>query len=166
MKLQLASLAFGLVASFTVCATPISTWTFESATPFDLDNSGRSPVVAANTGIGSASGTHASSATDWKTREGNGSVRSISANNWAVGDYWQFEVSTVGYENITVSWDQMSSGTGPRDFGLFYSSDGALFTQFLSSFTVGASYTSFSKDLSAVIGISDDSSSLFRVSTL
>jgi hypothetical protein len=43
-----------------------------------------------------------------------------------VGDYFQFQVSTLAYSSghLVISWDQTSSGTGPRDFALRYSTDG------------------------------------------
>jgi hypothetical protein len=48
---------------------------------------------------------------------------SWSANGWSVNDYWQFEVSTVGYTGIEIGWDQTSSNTGPGQFQLQYSTD-------------------------------------------
>jgi hypothetical protein len=46
--------------------------------------------------------------------------------NWNGGNgtkYWQAIVSTVGYENLTLSSAQQSSNTGPRDFRVEYSTD-------------------------------------------
>jgi len=47
-----------------------------------------------------------------------------------VGDYYEFNTSTTGFVGVSVSWDQASSNTGPRDFKLAYSTDGATFTDF------------------------------------
>jgi len=66
--------------------------------------------VSPEIGSGSASGSHAGAAT-YSSPTGNGSAKSYSANAWAVNDYWQFQVSTVGYTNITLSYDQTSSAT-------------------------------------------------------
>lgn len=166
MKLKLTSLALLLLAGTSIhAATIISQWTFETDTPADQGNSSTSQIVGANNGNANdkAFGVHASGSTDWTTPAGSGSANSFSANTWAVGDYWQFEVDTRDFENISVSWDQMSSSTGPKDFGLFYSIDGSSFSQFSSSFAVGSSFTSFSRDLSAATTINDDASVFFRL---
>ena len=120
-------------------AIPIAQWTFEVNTPADLTDSSGITGIAADVGNGTASGFHASSATDWTTPAGNGSANSLNANNWAVGDYFQFRVSTLGYQGITVSWDQAGSSTGPRDFVLQYSIDGTSFTQVGSSYQASLS---------------------------
>jgi hypothetical protein len=39
--------------------------------------------------------------------------------------YWQVQVNTLGFGNLTLSSKQQSSGTGPRDFKVQYSLDGA-----------------------------------------
>ena len=47
---------------------------------------------------------------------GNGSTKSLSANNWSVGDYWQLQLSTVGFSGLSLSYDQTGSATGPQGF--------------------------------------------------
>ena len=114
----LAALAVASVASGAVVAN----WTFETSIP-----TAAGPYAAeagVNAASSFASGFHTSSATVYSNPAGNGSVESFSSNNWTTGDYYQFTTSTVGYQNITIQWDQTGSGTGPRDFGLFYSVDG------------------------------------------
>ncbi|MDN3920734.1 PEPxxWA-CTERM sorting domain-containing protein [Roseateles violae] len=114
-------------------AATVVQWDFEGATtPADLSDSAASPAVAASLGSGTASGLHASAASDWTTPAGNGSANALSANTWGVGDYWQFSFSTLGYADLRVSFDQISSGTGPRDFKLAYSTNGTSFTDFAS----------------------------------
>lgn len=47
----------------------------------------------------------------------------VSLSGWDNGNgtkYWQTEINTVGYYNITLSSTQRSSNTGPRDFKLQY----------------------------------------------
>jgi hypothetical protein len=113
----------------------LAQWTFEtmdvSSTP------GTTPTIttgsaAADAGVkatGSAvSGLHASALTVWSTPAGNGSANSLSSNNWGVGDYYQFQLSTTGYSGLSLSWDQMGSGTGPAQWKLSYSTDGTNFT--------------------------------------
>jgi len=110
-------------------AFTLAQWTFENAIP-DLNNSITSPSVSATSGTGTALGVHASGATDWSTPVGNGSANSFSSNTWAVNDYYEFSFSTVAYKSLMLSFDQTSSGTGPRDFTLAYSTNGASFTNF------------------------------------
>jgi PEP-CTERM motif len=67
------------------------------------------------------------------------SIHSESANGWSVGDYWQFQTSTLGFNNIEVAWDQAGSGTGPRDFLLQYSTDNVTYTTIGGTRTVALS---------------------------
>ena len=110
----------------------LAKWTFEVNTPPDLANSTTITGIAADIGTGTASGIHASAATDWTTPVGNASSNSLSVNTWNSGDYFQFTTSTTGYENISVSWDQTGSSTGPTAFKLAYSTNGTSFTDFAS----------------------------------
>ena len=85
----------------------------------------------------SLSGYHTASATTWSSPGGNGSTYSLSSNNWTTGDYYQVSMATTGYSDISVSWDQTRSGTGPSAFSLTMSTDGgANFTTLLASYTV------------------------------
>ena len=59
---------------------------------------------------------------------GNGSAHSFSSNVWAVGDYYQFQVSTLGQSQIGLVFDQTSSSTGPGNFKVQYSTNGTTFT--------------------------------------
>lgn len=122
-------LALGAIlagASIASAQTTISQWTFETSPPADLTDSaiifGIYPDIGNN---GVLSGVHAGSATDWSTPAGNGSANSLSANNWAPGDYYQFQFGGSGLTDISVSFDHTSSSTGPRDFIFSYSIDGS-----------------------------------------
>jgi hypothetical protein len=155
----------------------ISQWTFEVNTPPDLSNSATGPTTAADIGNGTATGVHANAATDWSTPVGNGSANSFSANTWAVDDYWQFQLSTVGYTSLQVGFDQTSSSTGPTAFKLAYSTDGSAFTDFQDytvlvngnvpnpSWTSGSTSAAYSYafDLSAVTALDDLGSVYFRL---
>jgi len=125
-SLQIAVLATAAWAG-TAHAVVVAQWDFEAAVAPVASTSWTG--IAASTGSGSASGVHAGSAT-WTTPVGNGSTKSASANTWAIGDYWQFNFSTSGYTGLAISFDQTSSGTGPRDFTLAYSTNGISFTNF------------------------------------
>ncbi len=115
------SIGLLLTASVLQAQTTIAKWTFETSGPSITGTAPSFTGIAPEVGSGTASGVHASSAAVWSSPAGNGSVESFSVNNWAPGDYWQFEVSTVGYTGVGISWDQTSSSTGPRDFRLDYS---------------------------------------------
>ena len=114
-------------------ATTIADWTFETTPP-----ASSGPITAdsgVNAGTAQATGSHVGVAT-YSSPAGNGSAHSFSSNNWAVGDYYQFEASTATYSNIEFVWDQASSNTGPGQFQLQYSTDGTSFTNFGSAYTV------------------------------
>lgn len=154
-------------------AVVIVQWDFEGATtPPDLIDSANSPLVAASTGTGTARGVHAGSATDWTTPAGNGSANAFSSNTWAVGDYYQFSFSSLGFTDLLVSVDQIGSNTGPRDFTLSWSLDGTAFTPFgnysvlsspaWSSTTPNAVHT-YSFDLSAIDALDDQSTVVIRL---
>ncbi len=109
-------------------------WTFEVSQPTTAG------PHAAEVGSGSALGWHASAATVYSSPVGNGSARSFSSNTWAVGDYYQFQTSTLGYLSITLTFDHTSSNTGPRDFQVQWSIDGVNFST-LASYSVLANAT-------------------------
>jgi hypothetical protein len=161
-------IALGL-ASTGAHASTIATWTFETSQPTTAGPFG------AEIGGGAASGFHAGTST-YSSPVGNGSAHSFSSNTWAVGDYYQFSVSTLGLDSILLSWDQTSSGTGPRDFKLAYSIDGTTFTDFANysvlanaspnpvwnSSTASALY-SFSQNLSSVTALNNQATVYFRL---
>jgi hypothetical protein len=102
-------------------AGTIATWTFETTAPTTAG------PLAPEVGAGSATGSHVGAST-YSSPAGNGSAHSFSSNTWAVDDYYQFQVSTTGQSGIGFQFDQTSSGTGPRDFKVQYSTDGSTFT--------------------------------------
>jgi len=171
IKTLLATAAVIAPLALPAHAVTVVQWDFENA-PADLSNSTVSPSVAASLGTGTASGVHASAATDWTTPSGNGSANSLSANTWAIGDYYQFSFSTTGYVDMTLSFDQIGSSTGPRDFTLAYSTDGSTFTNVASYSLTGAPAWSagtpqpvhtYSFDLSAVTALDNQATVLVRL---
>ena len=168
-------------AAGTARASEIARWSFESAanealiTGTSADKTG----VLDDATVYSARGHHDSFATAvWSTPAGNGSVNAFSSNGWATAgvttDYfYEYQVSTVGEQNIKIEWDQTGSGTGPRDFKLQYSTDGSTFTDFATySITVpivtwnstsAFTTTHYSYDLSAVTSLSGQAAVYFRM---
>jgi hypothetical protein len=157
-------------------AVLIGGWTFETSPPADVTGATIGGILA-DSGTGTASGVHASASTAWSTPSGNGSANSLSSNNWAVNDYYQFQISTVGFEDIIVSWDHARSSTGPGTFDFAYSVDnGTTFTVGLNDYTVGVSTSptawngttgfpaySNSVNLSSVTALDQAPSVLFRL---
>jgi hypothetical protein len=179
---KLVALTVALAATSIInvsrAQTTIADWTFQSSSSTNnIIGAGDTPGttqsgVLADIGTGTASASHAASATAWSIPAGNGSTNSWSANNWAVGDYYQFAVSTVGFANINISYDQAGSSTGPGNFLFEYSTDGSTFTPVGSAYTVSLSTWSpstnqtaftFSYNLSSVSGLNNDPTAVFRI---
>jgi hypothetical protein len=186
---KLVAAFFGILAftALSPAQTVLSKWTFENMWVTGNVTSATLTGLAPEFGSGTASGVHASSATVFSSPAGNGSVHSFSANTWAVGDYFQFQTSTLGYSGISLTWDQTSSSTGPRFFNLEYSLNGSSFTTFAANFLVltnaassnnsGTGFStspwssstaqqsaySFSYDLSSVTVLDNASSVYFRL---
>ena len=164
-----------LLTAASLNAQTIAQWTFETSIPF-LNDSATIDNIAPEVGTGVGSGVHASAASDWSNPVGNGSAESLSVNTWSVGDYFQFQTGTLGFSGISVSYDQVSSGTGPGQFTFAYSTDGVNFTQVGNEYTVQANSspnnwssgtsvatTSYSFDLSSVSALDNAANVYFRV---
>ena len=168
LKRLLPCLAAILMASPLAFGGTIVQWTFEN-TPNPSTAGPYSPA----TGSGSATGSHASGSAVYSSPAGNGSSHSYSANYWSVGDYWQFSVSTIGFQNITVSFDQYGSGTGPGRFTIQWSTDGSTFTQFGGVYNVtnaptwnsssSTALNSYTFDLSSITALNNASTIYIRL---
>jgi hypothetical protein len=81
----------------------------------------------------------------------------------------QFNVSTLGYSNIVVRWDQRVSSTGSKYYRLQYTTDGANFADFSTPVTiaVGASATTYyeaqTNNLTAISGANDNPNFAIRI---
>jgi hypothetical protein len=110
-----------LGSSSIIHAQTIAQWTFENSQP---NNAG---PLNAEMGLGIASAAHAGAST-FNSPSGNGSPHSFNANNWDDGDYFEFTVSTLGYAQASLSFNQTSSVNGPKTFEIQVSTDGINFT--------------------------------------
>jgi hypothetical protein len=142
MKIKTALLLFSV--ALRCAAPPLGTPEVVTLAQFTFQASQPSASAAANTwytnltaeaGTGTASALH-QGATIYSDPTGNGSSRSFCANNWNVGDCWQFTCSTLNASAINVACDLVGSGTGAANFQLEYSTDGTRFTNFGSPMTV------------------------------
>ncbi|HMD01008.1 MAG TPA: T9SS type A sorting domain-containing protein, partial [Ferruginibacter sp.] len=171
-----------ITSSSIVVNSIIAKWTFEAVT---TGNTGTTAIVSAGSAVADAgaqtsgssfSATHSSSSTVWSNPAGNGSTKSVSANNWSVGDYFQFQANTSGYHDIKITFDQTGSNTGPRDFKIQYSTNGSSFTDFTSyqvpnnsgaaiGWTSGSSNSSSSLpyDLSSITALNGLGAVYFRI---
>ena len=150
----------------------IAKWTFETSKPSATAAS--ITAISAEEGTGTASGLHASSSTAWSNPVGNGSAESFSANYWANGDYFQFQVSTTGRSGISFSFDANRSSTGPASCKLQYSTDGTSYTDYGSIITINALTnpawsssspipSNYSFDLSSISNINNQGNVYFRI---
>jgi hypothetical protein len=134
LKRALVLAAFSSVCAFSSEAQVITQWNFDSlAVPNTAGTTPPTPTSGsylADVGTGLLTAVHASGSTVWSTPVGNGSAKAFSSNNWGVGDYYQFEVSTVGFSDINIGFMQNGSNTGPSSFKVQYSTDGTTFTDF------------------------------------
>jgi len=64
----------------------------------------------------------------------SGDGKAISSNTWVYDEstpkYWQITLSSQGYENLTLTFDHKSSGTGPHSFTVQYQVGGGDWTSF------------------------------------
>lgn len=182
MKTLLPVVALAAAVSSSASAELIVGWSIPTAIPAATTGSNYT-YGAADLGVQTAgsslSAFHALAATTWSSPAGNGSTHSLSSNNWSVGDYYQIAVSTTGFTDISLSWDQTRSSTGPSSFAVQVSTDGSTFTTLLASYTViqaggsgtgtlswttnPANYQSaFTTTVSSILAASDLSTVYFR----
>ncbi len=183
--IKTAFVSAGLIA-FGANATKaglIADWTFETSLPSgtlgaNSSSVNYSPEAGTQTATATCNGYHLLASSAVSSPAGNGSAHSYSLNNWSVGDYYQFQVSTLGYTTISLTWDQTSSSTGPGNFVLQYSVNGTDFNNFGSGYSVlqnglapNASWNATtavsaygeSADLSSITAIENQSSVYFRL---
>jgi hypothetical protein len=117
-------------------AAILAQWTFETSQPATSGSFAAENGI--NAGASLASGFHATTtALTYSSTAGAGSAHSFSSKNWVEDDYYQFTTSTLGYDGVNVSFAATSSGTGPRDFKLAYSTDGTTFSDFTTFSVLG-----------------------------
>lgn len=155
----------------SIRADILADWTFETSQPAAAGTF--SPEI----GSGSIWAVLVSSSATYTSPDGNGSAHSFNANHWGVGDYFEFSVSASGHDNLTVSYDQVSSTTGPGLYNFAYSTDNINFTDFASSYmvrsnaspnpvwnmTTGHSIYTYTYNLGSVLVLNNAPNVYFRV---
>jgi hypothetical protein len=161
-------------------AIVVTDFTFETSQP--AATAANIGPLAAEVGTGSAFAIHALSTTVYSSPAGNGSSHSFSSNTWSNNDYYEFDVPTTGVGAVVVSFDQTSSGTGPKNFVFQYSTDGTNFvgvstyspiinaagttgTVTVAAWNAATSQPAynFSFDLSSVTALNNDPNAKFRL---
>jgi len=137
------STAAAIFLSLPSTAAVIASWSITTAFPTGTGNvpTGQNYSVGAadagdQTGNSELRSFHLLAAATYTSPAGNGSAYGFSSNNWSIGDYYEARVSTSNYTNITVSWDQARSSTGPSSFELVYSTDGGATFASVVNYTV------------------------------
>jgi hypothetical protein len=158
----------------TLHADTIADWSFETYYQSPSVTSTNSSVLSPDLGpSGSlAWGHHASTNSSFDSAAGNGSNRSFDADHWATNDYFEFQTGTVGYTNVSISFDQYRSGTGPTNWDFEYSTDGSHFTTAMTysvtntpgwtTSTYRSAYT-FTVDLAPAPELSENLNVFFRL---
>lgn len=138
--------------------TSLAVWTFETSKPV---NAG--PHVAESGLFASTSYASTNTGGAVTNPTGEGSNESFATDGWAIGEYFQFSAPTLGYTGISLRFDQRSSGTGPRTFDVYYSTNGSSFERF-SSYTVGgSSFSEHTVNLASISGLDNQSNIYFRM---
>ncbi len=169
-----SSASAGIIAAWTI-ETAVAAGTVGSHFEYGMAESGE------QTAGSMLLGHHSLATSVWSSPSGNGSARSLSSNGWSTGDYYQVAVSTTGYNDISISWDQTRSSTGPSSFEVFASNDGGSVWTSLGAYTVtqagaaGSGTTSwnattnqpgFFTETRSVGGAADTSTVLFQFRSL
>jgi hypothetical protein len=91
------------------------------------------------------------------------SYPAATANNKSAGV--QFNVSTVGKQNIVVSWDERVSNTGSKYVRLQYTTNGTAFFDFptTTAINTAAVFESKTNNLSGFVGVNNNSNFAFRI---
>jgi hypothetical protein len=142
-KSLLSCLTAMLLATSIAFADTIAKWTFETNQPAGSPGAGVWITnIAAEIGTGTAAGWHAGNAT-YSSVTGNGSAKAFSSQVWGAGDFYQFAVSAIGFQNLSLTFDITRSATGPGTFALQYKTDGATYTPFGANFLILTNGTGF-----------------------
>jgi hypothetical protein len=157
--------------SSSASAAVVTQWTFNSSnaaltlTPYIGTGTASYVGGAAANGTGIASG--------WV--DDTTAVSPVVNNRWTMTTFpaataasgtagAQFAVSTVGYENVTLSFGLRNSNTSSKYAQLQYSTNGTDFTNFGEVITgTGDVWTSVSRDLSSLTTTDNNSAFAFRV---
>jgi hypothetical protein len=81
----------------------------------------------------------------------------------AATDYFQFTVNTTGFSQVSLTFDNQASATGPASVGLMYSTNGTNFTAVAPVPTGNAGFSTPVFDLSGVSAVDNQTSVTIRI---
>jgi hypothetical protein len=154
----------------------IAQWSFNSVPPDSNTGTGTTNTSVGNGTARLIGGTTATFATGGTNDPATGtddsgwntaSYPAQNAGNQTAGV--QFNVSTLGYSDIVVRWDQKVSGSASKYYRLLYSSDGVAFTPYLTPLTMqqvvstGSYFENQTNTLAAVLAVADNPDFAFRI---
>jgi hypothetical protein len=171
-----------LAACFIVSALPcakadiIAQWNFNSLSPDGMPTTGTTnPSVGSGTAslIGGVTGGFSAGST-------NDPASSTDDSGWQTTDYpaketanksagVQFNVSTVGYSNIVVRWDQRVTSMASKYYRLQYSTNGNTFLDYAAPVIMQAAaptqtyYEAQTNSLANIIGVNNNPNFVFRI---
>ena len=163
----------GCFSGNAIQAATIANWTFETSIPTTAG------PLAPESGSGTGTSVHVTP-NSFSNPSGNGSAESWNSDSWAIGDYYQFQVSTAGLSDIGFSWDQTRSSAGPGqpaptspNFRLQFSTDGSSFTNVVDYLVQALTWNSttatvasqFSQDLSSFDPTQQSANGLFSLNS-
>jgi endonuclease/exonuclease/phosphatase family metal-dependent hydrolase len=162
------------VATLTVISTTpnvIAQWNFNSPTP-DANNATGTTIPSLGSGTASlVGGATATFATGDTTHDPDGGTDN---SGWNTATYpaqgtanktrgVQFNVSTVGRQNIVIAWSSEAPNTGSRYTRLKYSTNGIDFVDFPTAVTNITSFTAKTNSLAAVPDVNNNPNFTFRI---
>lgn len=99
--------------------------------------------------------------------------QALTGNNWqnitttdpggAATDYYQFVVNTTGFSQLSISFDNQASATGPARVGVLYSTDGSTFAATTTALTGNAAFATATFDLTGISAVDNQSSVTIRL---
>lgn len=177
MKQLFVLAAIAAAAIAPAHAVVVTQWNFNSVTPDAATGTGTT-VPAIGSGTASLVGGTTASFASGDASGGSSDPASGDDSGWNTTTYAaqgtgdktrgvQFLVSTVGYANVTVRWDQRLSNTASRYTQFQYTTDGSSYVDLagglFSGMTGDTWYNSRSVDLSGVAGVADNANFGFRM---
>ena len=130
-----------IFSCFSIANAQIASWTYDSLLGSDTNptpNTGSGSSSIVNLGGGTVGSTSNYQATGMS---GTGCGTQNGLNAWAINPFdpgstnekngVQYNASTVGNQNIVVTWDQRFSNTSPNTVRLQYTTDGTTWTNFI-----------------------------------
>ncbi len=162
------------VANLTIISSPssvIAQWNFNSVTPDANTTTGRTtPSIGTGTAslVGGATATFATGDTvlDPAGSTDNSGWNTATYPTQGTGSKTrgaQFNMSTAGKQNITISWSSQSSATGSKYGQLQYSTNGTDFIDFSTAFTNGTSFTPKTNSLASISSVNDNPNFAIRL---